>query len=101
MCTGLEIAAIVGVAASVATTSYTLAQGSPALPPVVTPKPPPPPPAVPPPPPKPPTDTQAGEGIAEDRRKRAGRFGIADTLLTSPLGGGRDTPPNRSLLGGS
>lgn len=103
---GLElgaIAAIVGAVATVAGTAATLASGGgPDLPPVPKPKPPP---AVPPPPatpPPPPTDTQAGEAVGEDRRKRATRFGVANTLLTSPLGGGADLtrPGGKSLLGG-
>lgn len=102
---GAEIAAIAGIitaVAAVAGTAATLASGGPDLPPVPKPKPPP---AVPPPPatpPPPPTDTQAGEAVGEERRKRATRFGVANTLLTSPLGGGADLtrPGGKSLLGG-
>lgn len=104
MCTGVEIAALVAAAATVGTTAYTVSQGSPALPEV---KPPLPPPAAPPPPaalPPPPSETEAGEGIAKERRKRALRYGVEQTLLTSPLG---NPTPNttsgvstRSLLGG-
>lgn len=95
------IVAGVGLAASVGTTAYSLAQGTPNLPEVKPPPPPPPPPKPPPPPPTPPTETDAGAGIADERRRRAQRFSVADTLLSSPLGSsGRDAPQTKSLLGG-
>jgi hypothetical protein len=73
-------------------------------PPVPTPPPPPPTPAPPPPPPAPaplppPPATVAEGGLDPERRKRASRFGVADTLLVSPLGG-QDRAGSRSLLGG-
>lgn len=92
------IIAAVGVAASLATTGYALSQGSPDLPP--PPKPtqaplPKPPTPLPP----PPTPTDAGAGISAERRKAVRRYGVADTLLVSPLGSGGDSPGKR-LLGG-
>ena len=99
------IIAAVGVATSLATTGYALSKGSPDLPKVEPPKPPPPPPPPPEAPPPPPPDTAGDEGVAQERRKRAARFGVAQTLLTSPLGGGADLPTaggpgTKSLLGG-
>jgi hypothetical protein len=102
---GLETAALIaviaGAAASVGTTAYAASKGGPNLP---TPKQPLPPPAVPPPPaqvPAAPTETEAGEAVARERRKRIGRFGVEQTMLTTPLGGGRATGGSAgSLLGG-
>lgn len=104
MCTGLEIAAIAGLALSVAGTAYQATQGAPDLPEVKPPLPPPAPPPTPQPVPPPLTETQVGEGVARERRRRQQRFGVQQTLLSSPLGGGADlragSTAGRSLLGG-
>jgi hypothetical protein len=98
---GLETALLVGAIASatlgVGTTAYSLAQGGPNLPDV--PKPPPPPKPPPAPAPLPPVTTE--QGLDPEKRKRASRFGVADTLLTNPLGGGGTSGTmSKSLLGG-
>lgn len=100
--TALTIAAAAGVATSLASTGLALSKGGPNLPKA---KPPAPPPAVPPPPapvPPAPTLTEADEGVARERRKRQTRFGVAETIIASPLGGGAGTPVGggRTLLGG-
>lgn len=97
------VAGIVGAAGSLAGTGLALSKGGPNLPTVKPPPPPPAPPPAPPALPPPPTATEAGEAVGKERRKRASRFGISDTLLASPLGGGSDLRvpgQSRSLLGG-
>lgn len=100
----MAITAGIVAAVAIGTTAYAASQGGPTLPkipPPVAPPPVPPPPAAAPPPP---TETEAGAEVGEERRKRQQRFGVRQTLLTSPLGGGTDTPTvsmgSRSLLGG-
>jgi hypothetical protein len=97
-CTGLEVAAIVGVAVSAATTTATLAKGTPSPPPV--PEAPASPPQAPPPPSLPPAPSDATTGdVALATRQRARRaIGQDRTILTTPLGvaGAR----NKTLLGG-
>jgi hypothetical protein len=98
------VIAAVGVATALASTGYALSKGGPDLPPA------PPPPAAPPPPkpapplPTPPIEADAEQGVGQERRKRAQRFGVESTLLASPLGGGSDLPgrggTGKSLLGG-
>ena len=104
MCSGLEIAAIVGLVGSLASTGVALSKGGPDLPPVQPPAKPPAPPAVPPPPPvpPPPSETEAGEAVATERRKRQARFGVQQTILTSPLGssGSGTQTGTKTLLGG-
>jgi hypothetical protein len=95
-------AAIVGAAGTATTTGLALSKGSPSLPK------PPPPPAAPPPPPPPPAaappfapDTEAGDPQAKAKRRREQSYGIEQTMLSSPLGGGpasRSTPS--TVLGG-
>jgi hypothetical protein len=99
------IIAGVGLAASLATTGLALAKGGPDLPKVPPPVKPPAPPAIPPPPPlpPPPSETEAGAAVATERRKRQQRFGISNTLLTSPLGGSGSSgsaTEGKTLLGG-
>lgn len=100
--TALGILAGVSAALGIGTTAASLAKGGPKLPKAQPPKtaPPPPPPVAPPPPA--PTETQADEGVARERRRQQRRYGVADTLLTSPLGnaGGTTAPSGRTLLGG-
>lgn len=100
MCTGFEIAAIVGAAAGLAQTGHSLAKGGPkmpALPKAAPAPPPPPPPAV-----APPAalDTGAAEAVSKDKRKRQARYGIADTILSGPLGGSSAPGPTSTILGG-
>lgn len=101
----LAIGLIASAAATAGSVAYQASQGTPSLPDVKAPLPPPAPPPVPQPVPPPAIESQAGEGVARERRRRAQRFGIAQTLLASPLGGGADlqvggTTRGRSLLGG-
>jgi len=107
MCMGPEIATIVGVALAAGTTAYSLSQGTPSLPTVNPPQNPPAPPPPPAPAAPPPTTADTGTVLADDRKARARRFGVQETLLTSPLGGGgrrNDGAPvpsaGRSILGG-
>lgn len=103
MCSGLEIAAIVGLVGSLASTGVALSKGGPDLPKVQPPVKPPAPPALAPPPPlpPPPSETEAGEAVASERRKRQARFGISQTILTSPLGSSGSTQAGgKTLLGG-
>ena len=100
--TATIIAAAAIVAAAATQTGLALSQGSPAppKPAAATPPPSPPPTDTPPPPP---TDTPATEDVGTHRRKRGLQFGVQETLLTSPLGGGTEMPQaprTRSLLGG-
>jgi hypothetical protein len=101
--TGAIIAGV-GLAASLASTGLALSRGGPDLPPVPKPVKPPAPPALPPPAalPPPPSETEAGEAVARERRKRATRFGISQTILTNPLGGTGSgaAPGTKTLLGG-
>jgi hypothetical protein len=98
----VQIASLVASAAGLATTIASATKGGPELPKV--PKPPGPPPSPPPPPelPPPPQEVEAEGAVAEERKRRQQRFGIAQTLLTSPLGTGSQGPASRgpSLLGG-
>lgn len=98
--TATLIAGIVGAAATLAGTAKVLSTGAPDLPPVPKPTPPPLPATTPPPLPPPPTETQAGAAVGEQKRKRAQRFSVQDTLLASPLGASGGTTPARTLLGG-
>lgn len=92
------IIAGVGAATGVATTAHALSKGSPDLPDVdVTPPLPPAPPPVPAEPPPMAAETVVGEAVGKEKRKRASRFGVQQTLL-SPLGGTGGL--GRSLLGG-
>lgn len=99
------VAAIVGAAAAVAGATHTIVKGSPDLPDIPPPAPPPP---APPPPATPPplaAETTAGDAVGDEKRRREKRFGVQQTLLASPLGGGTDLPrgtgaAGRSLLGG-
>jgi hypothetical protein len=95
--TALLIGSAVAAVGGLATTGVALAQGGPNLPDV--PKPPPPPKPPPAPAPLPPQATE--QGLDPEKRKRASRFSVSDTLLTNPLGGG-GTPGtmSKSLLGG-
>lgn len=103
---GAEVAAIIagiGLATSLGTTAYALSQGGPDLPKVQPPVKPPAPPALAPPPPlpPPPSETEAGEAVASERRKRQARYGIQQTILTSPLGSSGGTQAgSKTLLGG-
>jgi len=95
------IAALTSAATGAATTGLALSKGSPSLPPVKAPLPPPAPPGAPPPLPPAPTDTQAQDAVGEEKRKRQQGFGVAETLLVSPLGaGGAGKPATKTLLGG-
>jgi hypothetical protein len=104
MCTGLEIGALVGAAASLAGTGAALSKKGPKLPPVEAPLAPPPPPPPPAPLPPAPTETEVDAATTRERRRRAGRYGISSTLLASPLGnptgGSGVTSGGRTLLGG-
>jgi hypothetical protein len=96
-------AALAGLALSVGTTVHSLAKGGPDLPDVPKPVKPPAPPALAPPAPlpPPPSETEAGEAVASERRKRQARFGVSQTILTSPLGSGGSTQTgSKTLLGG-
>jgi hypothetical protein len=96
------IAALASTALGIGTTIAAATKGAPELPKV--PKPPSPPPSPPPAPelPPPPQAVEAEGAIAEERKRRQQRFGVAQTLLTSPLGTGSQGPGSRgpSLLGG-
>lgn len=82
--TALTIGALALTAAS---TGYAIASapGTPPAPPI--PKPPPGAPPPPAPPPAAPTAAQADTGVARIRRQQSRRFGLQQTLLTTPLGG--------------
>ena len=96
---GLILAGI-STATGIATTASALSKGAPDLPTVQPALPPPAPPPVPDAPPMGPTETAAGEAVGKERRKRAARFGIEQTLL-SPLGAsGGVARAGRTLLGG-
>jgi hypothetical protein len=101
--TPAAIAGIVGAAATTAGAAATIKRGSKG-PPELPPPPAPPPPAPPPPAPPPPAalDTGAEAVVGEDKRKRASRYKVADTLLVSPLGQGSMGSPGtgRTVLGG-
>ena len=95
------VVAGVSAATGLATTGLALSKGSPSLPPVKAPLPPPAPPGAPPFLPPAPTDTQAQDAVGEEKRKRQQGFGVAETLLVSPLGaGGAGKPATKTLLGG-
>ena len=97
------IIAGVGLAASLATTGLALSKGAPNYPKPPPPVPPPPPPPIPKPAilPEPPKEVEADRAVAGERRKRAQRFGVAQTLISSPLGGVSGAQPGgKSLLGG-
>lgn len=102
--------ALATVAVAAAGTAYSIASApdTPPAPPI--PKPPPAPPGAPEPPPPAPSATEAGAGPARIRRQQSRRFGLQQTLLTTPLGGagtsggsgvpGTMQPGGRGLLGG-
>lgn len=95
------IAAITGAAGTAASTGLALSKGGGGMPKLPPPKAPPP--APPPPAPAPPAalDTQAEAAVGKDRRKRQTRYGLANTLLASPLGGSSGAgTPTATLLGG-
>lgn len=97
------IIAGVGLALGLAQTGLALSKGAPNYPKPQPPPPPPPPPPIPKPAilPEPPVDADAGKAVAGERRKRAQRFGVAQTLISSPLGGVSGAQPGgKSLLGG-
>src|SRR5262245_20934441 len=95
-------AVIAGTALSAATSIHSATKGAPDFPEVKPPMPPPRPPPPPEAPPPAPTMADAETAVAEERRKRQSRFGVANTLLTSPLGstGTGTTGKAPSLLGG-
>lgn len=96
------VAAAVSAAAGAAGTGLALSRGGPSMP-KLPPPPKAPPPAPPPPVPAPPAalDTQAAEAVGQDKRKRQTRYGLANTLLSSPLGGSSGAArPTSTLLGG-
>jgi hypothetical protein len=103
MASATTIAAIIGGAAASAGAAASIKRGSKG-PPELPPPPAPPPPAPPPPAPPPPAalDTGAETAVGEDRRKRASRYKVSDTLLVSPLGQGSMGAPGtgRTVLGG-
>lgn len=97
-------AAIAGLALSIGTTTASLAKGEHGTTKVQPPVKPPAPPALAPPPPlpPPPSETEAGEAVATERRKRQARYGIQQTILTSPLGSSSSGTQTgtKTLLGG-
>lgn len=96
MCTGLEIAAIAGVALSAAGTAYGIAS-QPKPPTIPKPPVPPPPPGKAEPPPLAPTETIIGKGVAKQRRERERGFGLDQTILAAPQLGGTS---GNSIIGG-
>lgn len=86
MCTGIEIAAILGVALAAGTSAYSLSKGTPSPPPL--PPPPPAPPPVPPPlaAPPPPAIAAPELAVADEATRLRRRRGLSSTILTSPLG---------------
>jgi hypothetical protein len=102
---GLETAAAVAAIASTAlaatSTGIALSKGGAKMPPI--PAKPPAPPTPPPAPPLPPapTATETEEVVGRDKRKQTQRFGVAQTLLASPLGGASaPAGGGQTLLGG-
>lgn len=92
------VSALAGVGGTIAAATK---GGAPDFPAVKPPAPPPKPPPPPEPPPPAPTAADAETAVTDERRKRQQRFGIAQTLLTSPLGGSGSGPGRApSLLGG-
>lgn len=105
-----EIATIIGAVAAVAGATYSIASAPSAPKAPSIPKPPPPPPGAPEPPPPAPSAADAEKGTARVRRQQQRRFGLQQTLLTTPLGGSSGTVggagmpgtarPGKTLLGG-
>jgi hypothetical protein len=93
----------IGAASGVGTSIAQAAKGAPSYPAIPAPPPPPPePPPAPSTPPPAPTEADAEGAVARERRKRAGAYGVANTLLGPPLGAGREGQvpgAGRSLLG--
>jgi hypothetical protein len=93
------IAAAVAAAAAAASTGLALSQatkGTPKLPPAPLPPPPAPPPPAAPPPFAP--ETPQEEPQAKAKRRREQGYGVEQTLLTSPLGGGQMPRPGAKTL---
>ena len=91
------IAALVGTAATAASTGYALSKGAPKLPKLEAPGAPPPPPPPPAPLPEP-AEVSAENPVTQRRRRRTTAFGIEQTILGG-LGG--TMPPGATGAGGS
>jgi hypothetical protein len=97
--TAALIAALTGTAASTGMAIKQATKGMPPLPKAPIPPPPPPPPAAAAPPFAP--DTAQGEPQARAKRRREQSYGVEQTILTSPIGGGQvPRAGSKTILGG-